>query len=58
MKSIVIAAVLATFAVAGCSSLSDSSNSSSAGGTQSASDNDVYPAQGSPFPKATDQGKF
>jgi hypothetical protein len=58
MKQIIAATLLAAFAVAGCSSLSDSARGPYASAGQSVSDAGVYPAAGSPFPQETDEGKF
>jgi len=61
MKHIITASLLAAVALAGCASLPDSVRGpfarSGAGHTQS--DADVHqPASSSPYPQATDEGKF
>jgi len=58
MKHTLTAALLVTLALAGCASLPDSVRGTFAGAGHTQSDVDVQKPAGSPFPQATDQGKF
>ncbi|HEY3073596.1 MAG TPA: hypothetical protein VGJ74_00335 [Burkholderiales bacterium] len=58
MKHAITAALLAALALAGCASLPDSVRGPFARAGHSVSDADVHAPAGSPFPQATDEGKF
>ena len=58
MKHTLTAALLVTLALAGCASLPDSVRHPFAAAGRTQSNADERAPAGSPFPQATDQGKF
>jgi len=59
MKHLITASLLAAVALAGCASLPDSVRGPFARSSHTQSDADVHqPASSSPYPQATDEGKF
>ncbi len=58
MKPMLTAVLLAALALAGCTSLPDSATGPFARLAHTITDVDVHEPAGSPFPQATDQGKF